>query len=208
MVTQQAATAADRSHIHLSPQGGPGHGGPSTPGSLRIQSLSRDDCARIHQASMELLSGTGVVVTSKKAQAIFAGHGATVDTSDNRVHLSAQLVEKALATIPSTITIPGRTPDRDYVMGGDNLGFINFGSTVWLNDLHTGKRRKALKSDVIEVTRVMDTLDSLKILISMLNATDESPVTETLHTLAASLANTTKPVEAIPPPPTSSPRWR
>ena len=148
MVTQQAATAADRSHIHLGP-----------PGSLRIRSLSHEDCDKIHQASMELLAGTGVVVTSKKAQAIFADHGATVDKTDNRVYLPAQLVEKALATIPSEITIPGRTPERDYVMGGDRLGFINFGSTVWLNDLQTGKRRKALKQDVIEVTRVMDTLE-------------------------------------------------
>lgn len=188
MVTQLAVTAADRSHIHLGP-----------PGSLRIRQLSREDCGKIHQASLELLAGTGVVVTSKKAQEVFADHGATVEKTDNRVYLPAQLIERALATIPSEITIPGRETLRDYVMGGDRLGFINFGSTVWLNDLQTGKRRKALKKDVIEVTRVMDTLDSLKILISMLNATDESPVTETLHTLAAMMSNTTKPVEAIPP---------
>ena len=60
-----------------------------------------------------------------------------------------------------------------------------------MNDLYTGQRRKALKDDVVQVTRAMDTLDSLKILISMFNATDKSPVTETLHTLAAMLANTT-----------------
>jgi trimethylamine:corrinoid methyltransferase-like protein len=65
--------------------------------------------------------------------------------------------------------------------------------------LYTGQRRKALNADVVQVTRVMDTLDSLKILISMLNATDKSPITESLHTLAAMLANTKKPVEAIPP---------
>ena len=68
----------------------------------------------------------------------------------------AALIEKAMATIPPEITIPGRTPDRDYVMGGDRLGFVNFGSTVWLNDINSGKRRKALKKDVIEVTRVME----------------------------------------------------
>ncbi len=199
MDIENAAAAADRSQLHLSPRDGPAPGEPFPPGSPRIRSLSRAECARIHQASLELLAGTGMVVTSKKAQAVFADHGARVEKVDDRVYLPAPLVEKALATIPSEITIPGRTPDRDYVMGGDRLGFINFGSTVWLHDLHTGKRRKAVKSDVMEVTRVMDTLDSLKILISMLNASDASPVTETLHTLAASLANTTKPVEAIPP---------
>ncbi len=188
MVTEQAVKAADKSHIRL-----------GQPGAMRLNALSRQDCGRIHEASLELLSGTGVVVTSRKAQNVFADHGAVVDKTDSRVYLPAQLIEKALETIPSEVTIPGREPSRDYVLGGDRLGFVNFGSTVWLNDLQTGKRRKAVKKDVIEVTRVMDTLDSLKILISMLNATDESPVTETLHTLAAMLANTTKPVEAIPP---------
>ena len=188
MVTQQAAPAADRSQIKLPP-----------PDPLRLKAISKEDCSRIHQASLELLEQTGVVVTSKKAQAVFADHGARVDKNKDCVYLPPNLIEKALSTIPPEIVIPGRDPSRDYTMGGDRLGFVNFGSTVYLNDLYTGKRKKALKADVAQVTRVMDTLDSLKILISMLNATDESPVTETLHTLAAMIGNTTKPVEAIPP---------
>lgn len=188
MVTQQAAAAAERSQIKLHP-----------PGVLRLNALSSEDCGRIHQASLELLEHTGVVVTSKKAQAVFADHGAFIDKNKNCVYLPPDLIEKAISTIPPEICIPGRDPSQDYTMGGDRLGFVNFGSTVYLNDLYTGKRKKALKADVAQVTRVMDTLDSLKILISMLNATDESPVTETLHTLAAMLSNTTKPVEAIPP---------
>ena len=140
-----------------------------------------------------------MVVTSEKARAVFADHGAIIDPATNRVCLPPDLVEKALSSIPSEICIPGRDPSGDYTMGGNRLGFVNFGSTVYLNDLYTGQRRKALNEDVIQVTRVMDTLESLKILISMLNITDKSPITESLHTLAAMLANTTKPVEAIPP---------
>ena len=188
MMVEAAAKAADNSHIHLKPQG-----------TLGLNALSEKDCKKIHQASLEVLNTVGVVVTSVKAQSVFADHGAFVDRSANRVCLPPDLVEKALASVPSTICIPGRDSSRDYVMGGNRLGFVNFGSTVYLNDLDTGRRRKALKDDVVQVTRVMDTLDSLKILISIFNATDKSPVTETLHTLAAMLANTTKPVEAIPP---------
>jgi trimethylamine--corrinoid protein Co-methyltransferase len=188
MPTEQAATAADKSHIHF-----------RSPGSFRLRVLDHEDCVKIHEASLELLEKTGVMVTSKKAQEIFADHGATIDKLENRVYLPAQIIEKTLATIPSEITIPGREASRDCVMGGDSLGFVNFGSTIWLNDPYKGKRRKALKEDVVQVTRVMDSLDSLDILISMLNATDRSPVTETMHTLAAMMANTTKPVEAIPP---------
>ena len=188
MAKEEAALAADRSPIHLGP-----------PGTLGLMGLSRKDCQKIHQASLEILYETGIVVTSEKAQNVFFDHGATVDKASNRVFLPPSLIEKAISTIPSKITIPGRTPDRDYLMGGDNLDFINFGSTVYLNDLYSGKRRKAVLDDVVQVTRVMDTLESLQILISMLNATDRSPVTETMHTLAAMMNNTSKPVEAIPP---------
>ena len=188
MLTEQAAIAADKSHIDLGP-----------PGTLGLKGLSHEDCKKIHHASLELLNTTGIVVTSAKAQAIFSDHGAKIDRATNRVCLPPDLVEKAIAGIPSTICIPGRDTSRDHKMGGNSLGFVNFGSTVYLNDLYTGQRRKTLNEDVVQVTRVMDTLDSLKILISMFNAADKSRVTESLHTLAAMLANTTKPVEAMPP---------
>ncbi len=172
---------------------------PSLPGGFGLTGLSRENCGKIHQASLELLNTTGIAVTSSKATELFSDHGARIDKSTKRVFLPPDMVEKALATIPSEITIPGRDASRDCIIGGESLGFVNFGSTVWLNDPYSGQRREALKEDVIQVTRVMDTLDSLDILISMLNATDKSPVTETMHTLAAMMANTAKPVEAIPP---------
>lgn len=190
MITEQeAVTAASRAAPSLSGRFG----------LSGVTGLSREDCGKIHQASMELLNKTGIVVTSPKAQGVFSDHGARIDKGTNKVFLSPDMVEKALSTIPSKITIPGREASRDCVMGGDSLGFVNFGSTVWLNDPYTSERRAALKEDVTQVTRVMDSLDSLDILISMLNATDRSPITETMHTLAAMMANTTKPVEAIPP---------
>jgi len=188
MIPAAAADTAEKHNIDLKPPGVPG-----------LKVISDADCAKIHEASLEVLNTTGIVVTSPRAQSVFADHGAIVDRSTSRVRLPPDLVEKALAGMPSTIRIPGRDPSRDYIMGQNRLGFVNFGSTVYLNDLYTGQRRDALKEDVTQATRVMDTLDSLKILISMLNATDKSPLTESLHTLAAMLANTTKPVEAIPP---------
>ena len=188
MLSEQAARAAERGPVRLGP-----------PGALGLTGLSLEGCKKIHKASLEILQETGILVTSDKAKTVFSDHGATVNKATNRVCLPPSLIEKGLSTIPASLTIPGRTPDRDFLMGSGDLGFVNFGSTVYVNDLWTGERRKALLDDVVQVTRIMDSLGSLKILISMLNATDKSPVTETLHTLAAMMANTTKPVEAIPP---------
>lgn len=188
MLTEQAAIAADKSNITMGP-----------PGALGLQGLNHDDCTRIHEASLEVLDKTGVIITSSKAQAVFADHGARIYKAGNRVCLPPHLVEKALATIPSEICIPGRDSSGDYHMGGDSLGFVNFGTTVYINDLYTGQRRKSVKNDVAQATGLLDKLQSIDILIAVLTCTDKSPVTETLHATAAMLANTVKPVEAAPP---------
>lgn len=167
--------------------------------AFSLQCLSEEECRKIHAASLEILADTGVRVPSAKAKSLFADHGAFVDGEKSIVYLPPELVEKALSTIPRKIRIPGRERSRDHWMGGDSLGFINFGTTVFLNDLLTGERRKSTKADVAEATRVLDTLKSIEILITVLSCTDHSPVTETLHATAAMLANTTKPVEAVPP---------
>ena len=73
MITEQAAHAADKSNITLRP-----------PGALGLQGLSHEDCTRIHEASLEVLGKTGVIVTSLKAQAVFADHGARIDKAKNR----------------------------------------------------------------------------------------------------------------------------
>jgi trimethylamine---corrinoid protein Co-methyltransferase len=188
MLTEQAENSVAKHNIEL-----------KQPGAFGLQSLSQEDCSKIHEATLEILDQVGVIVTSSKAQAVFADHGARIDKTRNLVCLPPQLVEKALATIPSVIRIPGRERARDYIMGGDKLDFINFGTTVFINDLYTGKRRDSVKQDLVEVTRLLDTLSSIKILITALSCTEKSPLTETMHTTAAMLANSTKPVEAAPP---------
>jgi len=60
MLTEQAVKTADRSQIHIGP-----------PGALGLKALDPEGCSKIHQANLELLQKTGIVVTSKNAQAGF-----------------------------------------------------------------------------------------------------------------------------------------
>lgn len=188
MLPEPAAQAADKCDFALD----------LTP-RFQLQCLTDEDCQKIHIATLEVLEQTGIFVSSPKATSIFADHGAVVDKQKSRVCIPPEIVEKALATIPSKIRIPGRTRERDYTMGGDSLGFINFGTTVYINDLLTGERRKSVTEDVAQATRVLDALNSIEILITVLSCTEKPLKTETMHATAAMLANTTKPVEAVPP---------
>ena len=115
MVSEAAVGAAGRSHVHI-----------GSPGSFRLRTLSHEDCTKVHEASLEVLNTTGVVVTSAKTKSVFADHGAVVDQATDRVCLPPEFVEKALATVPSTVCIPGRDSSRDYVMGGGPSGFRQF----------------------------------------------------------------------------------
>ena len=188
MHNETADRAADKCGLDIDPAA-----------PFRLQCLTDEDCQKIHNATLEILDQSGIYVPSDKATAVFADSGARVNKQEKRVFLPPQIIEKAMSTIPSHIRIPGRERSRDYIMGGDTLGFINFGTTVFINDLATGERRKSLTKDVAQATRVLDALNSIEILITVLSCTEKSSLTETMHATAAMLANTTKPVEAVPP---------
>ena len=188
MPVEQAARSAQRCGVAL-----------TAADAFRVQCLSDGDCRKIHAATLEILDKTGIFVPSAKAKTIFADHGARVDKDKDLVFIPPELVEKGLSTLPAEIRIPGRDRSADYIMGGDRLGFINFGTTTYINDIVSGERRKSVKADVAQATRLLDCLSSVEILITVLSCADKSPVTETMHATAAMLANTTKPVEAVPP---------
>lgn len=56
--------------------------------------LSREDIDYVHQASLEVLSETGLQVRNEKARNRFAEHGATVDHETEMVYIPTDVVEK------------------------------------------------------------------------------------------------------------------
>lgn len=115
--------------------------------------LSRDDCARIHRDSLEVLETVGVRVDDAGILALLARHGARDGGAADTVRLPRELVAECLAACPRT----ARLADR-------RGGLLEVGPTGGLvfwtgNALHVaeGRRRRPLESgDLARLTRVAE----------------------------------------------------
>ena len=75
--------------------------------------LTDDQISRVHEASLEILAETGLLVRNQKARRRFAEHGCNVDHDSEIVKLPPEVVERYRKMVLPTITLRGRDPAYD-----------------------------------------------------------------------------------------------
>ncbi len=95
-MTQPTATLADRAYVGR---------------RVKLELLDAGDVRRIHEATLDVLATTGCTYHSQRALDVLEAHGATVDRESTVAKLPPELVERALATVPSTFVLGGRTSE-------------------------------------------------------------------------------------------------
>lgn len=90
-----------------------------------VEILSEDHVESIHQASLRVLSETGIEIMSAKARAYFQDAGAEVTQTNDRVRLTPELVEASIATCPAEWTFHARNPAQNVPIGGQWLAYCN-----------------------------------------------------------------------------------
>ena len=156
-------------------------------GSRRpLQILSADDVARIHEASLDVLAGVGVMFHSQRALDVLEAHGATVDRETTVARIPARAVEEALATLPAHFTLGGRTPDFDLPLDGEHVYLASDGCATFVRDAD-GTVRPSVKQDVYDAARVVDGLPNLSATSALVSAQDAPEESRVLHELDACL---------------------
>ena len=160
--------------------------------SWGLKSLSPDALDKIHAATLDVLSATGVRVDSSEALSILDKGGCTVNPKTGVVKFPAPLVMEALSMCPHEILLAGRNRRHDFIMGGKKVGFTTFGTGVQTEDLETGEIRDSTKKDVAQIARLTDALQHMDILSSPVAARDKPDSSYDLHMLEAALLNCSK----------------
>ena len=86
---------------------------------LGIEVFNDDQCAMIHQAILEVLKEVGVDVYNDKALEILKKAGAFVD--GRRVRFPAAMVESAIQSAPSQVTLYSQDMESKMILGGKDL---------------------------------------------------------------------------------------
>ena len=156
--------------------------------------LTDEQVKQIHQASLAILKRTGVQVEGPEQLRLFEEAGAEVD--GDRVRLSQSFVEDALDKAPSRVVLAGRDPKNDLILEGARVHIGTGGAALQVLDMETGRIRQAVLKDVGDMARIVDALDNIHFYLIPIYPTDMSKENVEVNKYYASLANTTKHVQA------------
>jgi trimethylamine--corrinoid protein Co-methyltransferase len=152
------------------------------------------DLKQIHQTALRILSELGIHTDHEEMRERLAGLGCRV--VDTRVYMPPELVAATLRAVPAGFTVYGRSEATSItVQVGGPTHCINTGIFANIYDLESGAVRRSTLRDVEMTTRVLDALDNVDaVYVSLVDATELSPHMITVSDLAATVANTTKPL--------------
>lgn len=161
---------------------------------IGLKMLNPEKCRQIHEASLQVLEQTGVVVENEQTLNIFYDSGCIVDPEKKIVKMPPDIVESAIRSTPDHFLLHGRKPDKDIRLDSKNPinHFSNFPGNINVKDLHTGTVRPSTKNDLIQMTRLCDALENLTFYSRAVYPLDIDPLLMHIHTAEACLKNTSK----------------
>ena len=125
--------------------------------------LSASSVTQIAEAAFQVLEKSGVAVHSDEAFHAFEEAGADVDREERIVKLSRAMVEDAIASNPSSITLHSRDGRFDAVLEKDRVHYGTGGTAIHVLDPDTGVRRDSNIGDVILNARLIDALENVHV---------------------------------------------
>lgn len=157
--------------------------------------LSDDLIARIVDEAKRVLAETGMEIRGPEMRRRLVETGLPTDASGSRVLFPRDVVERALATAPSSFQLFDRDGNPHADLGGDRVHFVPGSSGLKWLDHRTGEVRLANSTDFAEYIRLADGLEHIAYLATAFstNADIEAQVSDAWR-LYLTLTNSKKPV--------------
>ena len=155
--------------------------------------LTEKQIKDLHFATLHVLEKTGVRVDNHEALEILRLAGASI-SAQNIVRIPAYLIEEAIASAPSTVTLYHRDKKKKMVLEGNRFYFGTGSGCPFTYDLDTGELRRTKKSDTQNYAVLADFLSDINFVMSMGNCNDVPPETVYLHEFEGMVTHTTKPI--------------
>ena len=100
--------------------------------------FSEDRVADLHETALRVLEELGIQITHQEARNILVKAGARVD--GDMVYFGRAMVEEAIKTAPKVMPLATANPERDVVMGEQNIVFTSSGGCPNVYDRIRGRR--------------------------------------------------------------------
>ena len=164
--------------------------------SPHFRKLSDSQRDQIHEASLEILERTGVLLEEPEAVELLRKAGVP-QSEDGRVRFPAHVVEWALSVAPRRTVLCDRQGRRVMPLEGNNVFYGPGSDCPSVIDVYTGEHRPGTLKDVEDGVRVCDTLPNIDFLMSLNVAHELDQRIADRHQMRAMLSNSSKPILAV-----------
>jgi trimethylamine--corrinoid protein Co-methyltransferase len=160
----------------------------------RLRFLSDNALGRIESTAYRLLDEVGIALDHSAAKEMLHGLGCRVE--EDRTRIPRDVVAWAMKNV---------TPHRDFYnvdgslafsLDGGQPRFHNGGGPPFIYDLESGERRPATLKDVADMTRLLDALPHVDVVVPLFGPQDVPPELLAVASTAVTLRNTRKPVSS------------
>jgi trimethylamine--corrinoid protein Co-methyltransferase len=160
--------------------------------STPLEYFSPEQMHDIHSAALEILEDCGTIIHNEKAVDLLHRAGAFIKNG-NRVFIPSGLVESAIRSAPSRVTIYDRNGSPAMFLEGRNVYYGTGSDCPHLLDSFSGERREFMSPDVADAVRLVDALPYIDFTMSNGLAPDFPTELQYQHKYAIMIRNTTKP---------------
>lgn len=163
------------------------------------QFFTSDERVRIHEASLQILAETGVLVRNAKAREVFAKHGCLVDAQSGHAKIPAHIVEEFRQSYVPTYTFTAQDPKFDCVLPDHRPIVVTGSSAPNIIDPKTGEERRATSTDIANIAYLINELPGFDV-FSISTLADDAPEGQfSLSRFYPALKNCKKPVRSNTP---------
>jgi trimethylamine:corrinoid methyltransferase-like protein len=156
--------------------------------------LTTDLADQIIEEARDLLCTLGMEIHNTQAAGLLADHGADTGQPDGRVRFTADLIDKALATAPSSFALYNSQGQQTHDLGCDRVHFAPGSSAINFLDPDTHTMRRPLTRDYVRYTRVVAQLPGIDAQSSAFIPSDVPGEVQDSYRLFLSLMHCAKPV--------------
>lgn len=126
-----------------------------------VYPITTEECESVHAAAIRVLEQGGLRCDDERAAKMFEDAGCTLENNRELVKFPENVVMDALGQCPGSFTLHGRNdPDLDCSIGTGEVHFCTV-TGRYIDDIHSGERRKATRQDAIDGTLMADALENV-----------------------------------------------
>jgi trimethylamine--corrinoid protein Co-methyltransferase len=137
-----------------------------------FQVLTTDQIDHILAESKRILAEIGIEVRGARLRERLLTHGLPLDATGQRVLFPPDVVDRALASAPRSITLYDRAGQPHATLAGDRVHFVPGSSGLYVFDHRSGARRLATTADFVDYVRLAGGLEHIAYLATAFSTAD------------------------------------